>query len=171
MAVPSNVPDNVDPDTGEILPPYQTRSHLDIKKIVSGQMKYVTENLRDQTDLDKFARLSGDELSMCLMELTGMYESLSKWLADEKLHLADLKTALELKFSHHYVELKKQGSTNETARMEARIHCSDDQKELDLYKHGYDVIESWKKSIGRYADAVRSQLSYEKQMSIMRMGQ
>jgi hypothetical protein len=145
---------------------------LDIKNIVSGQMQYVRENLRDQADLDKFARLSGDELSMCLMELTGMYESLSKWLADEKLHLADLKTALELKFSRHYVALKKQGSTNETARVwKQRIHCSEDQKELDQYKHGYDVIESWKKSIGRYADAVRSQLSYEKQMSMMRMGQ
>ena len=32
------------------------------------------------------------------------------------------------------------------------------------------VIEAWKKSLGRYHDAVRSQLSYEKQMHSMGRG-
>lgn len=165
------VPENVDPETGEILKPYQTRSHLDIKNIVARQIKYVHETLKDESDPDKFARLHPDTLSMVLLELTAMYESLSKWLADEKLHIADLKTFLELKFSGRYCLLKSKGETNETARMKSKQFCSEDELEVNRYKHGYDVIESWKKTIARYHDAVRSQLSYEKSMIGMSRGQ
>lgn len=167
----TEVPENVDPETGEILRPYETKSHLDIKNIVGRQIKYVHETLKDESDPDKFARLSPDVLSMVLMELTAMYESLSKWLADEKLHVADLKTALELKLAEKYCDLKLQGETNETARMKAKIFCSDDDMEFNRFKHGYAVVESWKKSIARYHDAVRSQLSYEKSMGMMSRGQ
>lgn len=167
----SAIPDNIDPETGVILAAYETPSHLSIKLLVGAQMEYVNETFRDPDDPDKFARLSGDTLSMVLMELTATYESLSKWLADEKLHLADLKTALELKFADEYLRARKLHDTNETSRMKAKLACADDYKELDIYRHGYDVIESWKKSIGRYHDAVRSQLSYEKQMAGMGRGQ
>jgi hypothetical protein len=159
--------DGVNKETGEVVKPYETPEHLDIKKIIQEQIDYVNSTIRDKNG-EKIARLDGDTLSMVLMELTAMYESLSRWLADEKLHIADLKTALELKFADTYCDIKKINSeTNETARMKAKIICGDDQKELDRHKHGWDVIEAWKKSIGRYHDAVRSQLSYEKSLGHM----
>lgn len=159
--------DGVDKKTGEVMKPYDTPEHLDIKRIIRDQVNYVNKTIKDENG-QKIAHLNGDTLSRVLMELTAMYESLSMWLADEKLHLADLKTVYELKFANKYCDLKATvGETNETSRMKAKLDCQDEQKELDLHKHGWDVIEAWKKSIGRYHDAVRSQLSYEKSLSQM----
>lgn len=151
--------------------PYETQQHNDIAKIIMKQWSFVHATLRDEKDPDSFARLSGDGLSLLLMELTAMYESLSKWLADEKLHIADLKTAMDFKFADEYITYKRRKSeTNETARMQAKMSCNEDEKELNQVKHNYDRVEAWKKAVGRYHDAVRSQLSYEKQMGGMSRG-
>lgn len=159
--------EGVNKETGEVVKPYETPEHKDILKVINRQVAYVRANIKDE-EQEKIAKLSGDALVEVLMTLTGYYEELGRWLADEKLHLADLKTALELKFANRYCELKQIDSeTNETARMKAKVICSDDQKELDQNKHAWDVIEAWKKAIGRYHDAVRSQLSYEKSLSQM----
>lgn len=164
--------DLVDKETGEVFDKvYLMPEHQNIGNVVYKQWKYVHETLRDEKDPDAFARLSGDSLSLLLMELTAMYESLSKWLADEKLHVADLKNALDFKFADTYVKFKnRQSETNETARMQAKMACFDDEDELAQVKHNYDRVEAWKKAIGRYHDAVRSQLSYEKQLSGMSRG-
>lgn len=163
--------DGINKETGEIVKPYETPEHLNIKKIIETQVKYVNSTIRDESG-EKIARLDGDTLSMVLMELTAMYESLSSWLAHEKLHVADLKSALEIKFAQEYIKQKQiQAETNETARMKAKIICQADQELLDRHKHGWDIIDAWKKSIGRYHDAVRSQLSYEKSLSSMSRGQ
>lgn len=165
-------PEGINKETGEVVKSYETPEHKNIKVIIEQQVKYVHDTLKEKNDPDKFAKLSPDSLSMVLMELTAMYESLSKWLADEKLHVADLKTARQIKFANHYCVLKaKRGETNETSRMKAQIHCQEYDEEINMYKHGYDVIEAWKKSIARYHDAVRSQLSYEKSMFGMSRGQ
>lgn len=164
------VPENIDPETGEYLKPYEVKSHLAIKKTVERQLGYINTHLRNPEDPDAFARLSPDVLSNMLLDLAGMYEYLSGWLANEKLHISDLKTAYDLKFAETYVELKEGGETNETARMKAKIECVYDQDEINKFKHGYDVIEAWKKSIGRYHDSVRSQLSYEKSMHSISRG-
>lgn len=163
----------VDKTTGEVFDKaYEMPAHKDIAREIYKQVKYVHDTIKSPDDPDKFARLSPDTLSMVLMELTGMYESLSKWLADEKLHVADLKSALEFKFADVYVMFKRRKSeTNETARMQAKMACYEDQQILDKVKHDYDRVTGWKKSVGRYHDAVRSQLSYEKSMGMMGMGQ
>lgn len=157
--------------TGEILKPYETKRHKDVLRVIKRQVEYVRANIKDG-DEQKIAGKSGDVLVEILMVLTGYYEELGKWLADEKLHLADLKTALDLKKAEEYVAYKsEEGETNETARMKALMAVGNQQKELDQNKHAWDVIDSWKKAIGRYHDAVRSQLSYEKSLSQMNRGQ
>lgn len=160
--------DHIDKTTGEVFKPYESPEHLKIKDIIKEQIQYVHRTLKDSNDPDKFARLDPDTMSLSLVELAAMYESLSKWLADEKLHIADLKTAYEIDFANQYCKLKSINSeTNETARMKAKIMCADSEKELNMHKHGYDIIVAWKKSIARYHDSIRSQLSYEKSMGMM----
>lgn len=162
--------EGINKETGEYVKPYETPEHNDILKVINRQVAYVRANIKDG-EQEKIARLSGDALVQVLMTLTGYYEELGKWLADEKLHLADLKTTLDLKMANAYCDLKKVNSeTNETARMKAKIMCGDDQKAIDQNKHAWDVIEAWKKAVGRYHDAVRSQLSYEKSLSQMTRG-
>lgn len=159
--------DGVNKETGEVVKPYETPEHTAIMKVITRQVTYVRTYIKDDED-EKISRHNGDTLVDILMTLTGYYEELSFWLANEKLHVADLKTSLELKFAKEYIEFKsEEKQTNETARMNAKIACENDQKNLDENKHAWDVIEAWKKSIGRYHDAVRSQLSYEKQLSHM----
>lgn len=159
--------ESVNKTTGEIVKPYDTPEHLGIMKVITRQVKFVRDNIKDG-DTEKISGQSGDVLVNTLMTLTGYYEELSYWLANEKLHVAELKTALDLKFAAEYIALKKEeGQTNETARMNARIACKEDQEAFDENKHAWDVIEAWKKAIGRYHDAVRSQLSYEKSLSQM----
>lgn len=159
--------DGIDKETGEIIKPYDTKEHKEIMKVIARQVAYVRGNIKDD-DQEKIAGLSGDGLVEVLMTLTGYYEELGKWLADEKLHMADMRTALDIKFAQEYIKQKQlKSETNETARMKAKIYCAEDQIELDENKHAVDVIEAWKKAIGRYHDAVRSQLSYEKSLSQM----
>lgn len=159
--------EDINKETGEYIKPYMSDKHQDILKVINRQVHFVKTNIKDGEE-EKISRQNGDNLSSILMTLTGYYEELSTWLAHEKLHLADMKTALDLKKANEYVAYKQQeGETNETARMKAMIACGDDQRELDQHKHASDVIDSWKKSIGRYHDAVRSQLSYEKSLSQM----
>lgn len=163
--------EGIDKETGEIMKRYELPSHAEIKNEITKQTNFVHRNFRDPKDPDKFARLDGDTLSMVLMELTGMYEYLGKWLADERLHLADMKTEYDIKFANRYCELKAlKSETNETARMKSQLICADDQKEINQHKHGLEIIEAWKKSIGRYHDAVRSQLSYEKSLGNVSRG-
>jgi hypothetical protein len=159
--------DGIDKETGEIIKPYDTKEHKEIMKVIARQVAYVRANIKDD-DQEKIAGLSGDGLVEVLMTLTGYYEELGKWLADEKLHMADMRTALDIKFAQEYIKQKQlKSETNETARMKAKIYCAEDQIEVDENKHAVDVIEAWKKAIGRYHDAVRSQLSYEKSLSQM----
>lgn len=162
--------DGIDKQTGEIMKPYETPEHKGIMKVITRQVKYVRTYIKDDED-EKISRHNGDTLVDILMTLTGYYEELSFWLANEKLHVADMKTALELKFAREYIAWKnEEKQTNETARMNAKIACGQDQADFDENKHAWDVIEAWKKSIGRYHDAVRSQLSYEKSLSQMNRG-
>ena len=162
--------DGVNKETGEIVKRYDTPEHNNILKVINRQVRYVRENVKDG-DVQKIAGKSGDVLVEILMNLTGYYEELGTWLADEKLHLADLKTALDLKKAKEYIAYKaEEGETNETARMKAMIAVAEDQEQLDQNKHAADVIEAWKKAVGRYHDAVRSQLSYEKSLSQMTRG-
>lgn len=105
--------------TGEIVKPYETPEHLKIKDVIKQQIEFVNRNIKDARG-EKISRLNGDNLSKVLMELTAMYETLSMWLADEKLHIADLKTANELKFANEYVSYKNQeGETSLCGRHEA----------------------------------------------------
>lgn len=160
--------DGIEKSTGEIMKRYELSAHAEIKKEITKQVNFIIRNFKDPQDPDKFARLDGDTLSMVLMELTGMYEYLGKWLADEKLHIADMETDYDIKFANRYCELKAlKSETNETARMKSMLICGDDKKEINQHKHGYNIIEAWKKSVGRYHDAVRSQLSYEKHLSFI----
>lgn len=157
-------------ETGEIVKPYDTPEHLAVMKIITKQVKYVRNNIKDG-DEEKISRHNGDMLVDILMQLTGYYEELSFWLANEKLHIADLKTALDLKFAKEYIAFKaEEKQTNETARMNAKLSCAEDQETFDQNKHAADVIDAWKKAIGRYHDAIRSQLSYEKSLSQMTRG-
>lgn len=73
-----------------------------------------------------------------------------------------MKTAYEIKFSKEYLLRKDEGMTNETAKHNARLSCQTDDEELNKHKYGINVVTAWEKSIARYIDAVRSQLSYLK---------
>ncbi len=153
---------NTDLESGEIIDqkPYETDEHKAIKNEVAKQIAYVNRTLKDEKG--QLAKLDGDMLSMVLIELTSYYQYLYSWIADERLHVSDIKSAYDIKFAKEYVRLKQEGNTNETARHLSKIHCEQDDQEINSYKHGLDVIVSWEKSIARYIDAVRSQLSYLK---------
>lgn len=157
-----------DEETGEYVKPYETLWHGRVGQMIMTQQQYVKDTFRDEEDPTKLGRLDPDTLSMVLTELTAMYDSLGKWLAAERLHLADLKTAVDIKFAVQYRKAKQAGGeTNETARMLAKIECGDDQKEVDQVKYSFDMVDAWKKSVGRWHDSVRSQLSWEKQAASM----
>lgn len=165
--------EGVNLETGEVIAikPYETEEHKEIKKEVAQQIAYVHKTLKDDENPGQLARLDGDTLSMVLMELTAYYEYLHSWLANEKLHLSDLKSTYEIKFANEYITLKDRGTTNETARMKAKLACQQEAEDINRYKHGIDVITAWGKSIARYHDSVRSQLSWEKTMGGMSRGQ
>lgn len=155
-------------ETGEIVKPYNTPEHSKILNVINRQVKFVRNNIKDESGRELLSGKNGDTLVEIMVTLVGYYEELGAWLADEKLHLDDLKTALDLKNADEYIAYKNQeGETNETARMRAKIACGDDQKELDINKHAWKKIEAWAKAVGRYHDSVRSQLSYEKSLSHM----
>src|SRR6266699_7227991 len=97
--------DGVDTSTGEIMKPYDTPEHRAIMKVITRQVKYVRANIKDG-DEEKISRQNGDVLVDILMVLTGYYEELSFWIANEKLHISDLKTAVDLKFAKEYIAYK-----------------------------------------------------------------
>lgn len=146
--------------------PYEADKHLLVGNEVLRQYNFVHQHIRMNNEGDILSDHSPDALVKILLYLTGFYEYLSSWLADEKLRVADLKTSLDFKFSDQYLLYKqRQSETNETARMQAKMACVEDQAALDKAKHSYDKVEAWKKTVGRYHDAVRSQLSYEKSIA------
>lgn len=156
--------------TGEIQPekPYKTEEHLSFGGELVAQQRYVRQMLRDPEDPNAFAKLSPESIIDVLDHLSAYYDRLGAWLANQQLWLSDLKTARELKFAQKYLEWKrKKGETNETARMEAKIAVNDLDVGIDKCRHVFDTVMAWKKSIGRYHDAARSQLSYEKQSQYM----
>lgn len=154
--------DGLDVTTGEVITvkPYETERHLSIKKEVAKQIDYVNRTLKN--DDGKIAKLDGDTLSMVLMEITAYYDWLYNWIAVERLHVDDMKTAFEIKFSQEYLKSKQEGQTNETARHLARIACKEDDEELNRQKYGLNVVTAWEKAIAKYIDSTRSQLSYLK---------
>ncbi len=156
-------------ETGEVQSdkPYRSEAHLGFGKTLATYQKYIATTLRDTDDTTLFSKMSPDTLSIVLGELTAMYESLSMFLANQKLWVSDLKTMRQLKFAKQYLAHKAL-HTNETARYKATIDCEEEDKGIDKAQHVYNTVEAFKKSTGRYHDAVRSQLSYEK--SIMGMG-
>ena len=149
--------------------PYETPEHLGFLKVVRRQVSYVKSNVKDGNK-QKIAGKSGDVLVEVLMVLTGYYEELGEWLSNEKLHLAHLRTALDLKTADIYIQYKNEGETNETSRTKARLDCREQQEELNEVKHAWDVIEAWKKAIARYHSAVVSALGYEKSLAYMSRG-
>lgn len=157
-------------DTGEIQDekPYRSEEHLAFGNEIVAQQRYVREKLRDPEDPNAFAKLNPEGIIDVLDHLSAYYDRLGAWLANQQLWLSDLKTQRELRFAEEYLKWKrKKGETNETARMEAKIAVGDLDKGIDKCKHIFDTVMAWKKSIGRYHDAARSQLSYEKQSQYM----
>lgn len=156
----------VDHSTGEIVQKaYVTSQHQNYAREVMAQYNFVHRTLRNEKDPDSFARLDGDTLVMILTELTAYYETSKKWLADEKLHLDDLKLARQFKFNDMYLQFKQRKSeTNETARVQAQMLCYKEDEELNSVQHNYNRVTAWDKAVGRWIDTCRSQLSYEKTM-------
>lgn len=153
--------------TGEYMKPYELPAHKKVKTEIERQIKFVNTYIKDSNG-EKISNLSGDNLVSCMYQLAAMYEYLGTWLANERLNVDDLKSVLELKIANEYISFKQEEKeTNETARMKAKIACQSQQEALDAHRHGYAVVETWKKSIGRYHDSVRSQLSYEKSLASM----
>lgn len=162
--------DGIDKTTGEVMKPYNTPEHRDFLKVVNRQVAFIKANIRDG-DQEKISGASGDVLVDYLMTLVGYYEELGRWLANEKLHLADLKLSVDLKFANEYIAWKQEEKeTNETARMRAKIACGQDQTELDENRHAYDVLTKYEKYISKLHESIRSQLSYEKSLSQMTRG-
>lgn len=156
--------------TGEIQDekPYKSEEHLAFGNELVAQQRYVRQKLRDPEDPNAFAKLSPDEIMEVLDHLSAYYDRLGAWLANQQLWLSDLKTQRELAFAREYLKWKrKKGETNETARMEAKLAVGDLDKGIDKCKHVFDTVMAWKKSIGRYHDAARSSLSWEKQSAYM----
>lgn len=156
--------------TGEVQTdkPYRSDEHLGFGGELVAQQRYVRSTLRDPEDPNAFAKLSPDQIIDVLDHLSAYYDRLGAWLANQQLWLSDLKTQRQLKFAELYLEWKrKKGETNETARMEAQIRVNPLDVGIDKCKHQLDTVMAWKKSIGRYHDAARSQLSYEKQSQYM----
>ena len=161
----------VDKETGEVLKPYETKEHLAILTEVNKQVRFVRNNIIDESGNNLLAGKSGDALVEMLLMLAGYYEILGRWVSDERLHVNELKTSLDIKFANTYCDLKKVDSeTNETARMKAKVMCQDQQRELDQNKHALEVIEKWRKAIGRYHDSTRSALGYEKSLTQVNRG-
>ena len=159
-----------DEATGEVQTekPYRSENHLRFGNELVAQQRYVRQKLRDPEDPNAFAKLSPDQIIEVLDHLSAYYDRLGAWLANQQLWLSDLKTARELKFAQEYLAWKrKKGETNETARMEAKIAVHSLDVGIDKCKGHFDTVMAWKKSIGRYHDAARSQLSYEKQAQYM----
>ena len=153
--------------TGEMLKPYESPEHENVRKTLEEYLTYVHDVLKGG-DATKISRLDGDTLSEALMVLAGYYDYFSSWLADERFHIAELKNALEEKFATEYLAFKKEeGQTNETARMEAKLACREDQADYDKHKHGFDYVETKRKACGKYHDTIRSQLGYEKSLTQM----
>lgn len=154
--------EDTDLETGEIIDqkPYETDEHRAIKNEVAKQIAYVNRTLKDEEG--QIAKLDGNTLSLVLMELTAYYQYLYNWISNQRLYVSDLKSAYEIKFAKEYVRLKDQGKTNETSRMMCKLHCQEDDKEINRQKHGLDVVITWEKSIARYIDAVRSQMAWIK---------
>lgn len=154
----------VDHSTGEIMQrAYDTTQHQGYAREVLNQYNYIHKTLRNEKDPDSFSRLDGDTLSMVLTELTAYYETAQKWLADEKLHLDDLKLARQFKYNDMYLQFKQRKSeTNETARVQAQMLCHKEDEELNLVQHNYNRVTAWKKALGRWIDTCRTQLSWEK---------
>lgn len=156
--------------TGEVQTdkPYRSEEHLGFGAELVAQQRYVRQKLRDPEDPNAFAKLSPDQIIDVLDHLSAYYDRLGAWIANQQLWHSDLKTQLELKFAEKYLEWKrKKGETNETARMEAKIATNDLVVGIDKCRHQLDVVVAWKKSIGRYHDAARSGLSWEKQSQYM----
>lgn len=157
-------------ETGEILDdkPYRSEQHLGFGGELVAQQRYVRQKLRDPDDPNAFAKLKPDEIMEVLDHLSAYYDRLTEWLANQKLWHSDLKTQYDLKFAQVYLKWKrKQGETNETARMEAKIETNYLLVGIDKCKHQLDTVTAWQKSIGRYHDAARSSLSWEKQAQYM----
>lgn len=158
------------PTTGEILPAkaYRTEDHLSFGGELLAQQAYVRDTVRDPDHPDAFAKMTPEQIIDFLDHLSAYYERLGNWIANQTLWHSDLKTQLELKYAQSYLEWKrKKGETNETARMEAKLATNHLSVGIDKCKHQLDTVVAWKKSIGRYHDAARSQLSYEKQNQYM----
>lgn len=164
--------DLINAETGEIEDkPYRSEAHLGFGKTLATYQRYIADTLRNPDDPDSFARMSPDTLTLVLAELSAMYESLSAFLANQKLWIADLKTSRQLKFARQYMEYKRlKGHTNETARMQAILDCEVEDRGIDKAQHVFNVTDALKKSIVHYHDAVRSTLSYEKSLGNMSRG-
>jgi hypothetical protein len=156
--------------TGEVQDqkPYRSEEHLGFGKELVAQQRYIRQKLRDPEDPNAFAKLSPDEIMVVLDHLSGYYDRLGAWLVNQKLWLSDLKTQRQLAYNQKYLEFKrKKGETNETARAEASVAVHALDVGIDKCRHQFDTVEAWKKSIGRYHDAARSGLSWEKQSAYM----
>jgi len=156
--------------TGEVQDdkPYRSDEHLGFGSELVRQQRYVRQILRNPDDPNAFAKLTPEQTMEVLDHLSGYYDRLTQWLANQKLWHSDLKTQFDLKFAQVYLKWKrKKGETNETARMEAKIETNTLLVGIDKCKHQLDVVTAWQKSIGRYHDAARSNLSWEKQSHYM----
>lgn len=154
-------------ENGEMIKPYETLKHKRFGNVVMRQVKYIRSNIKDEDGNNLISGVGGDVLTEIMFILLGYYGELGTWLADEKFHLNDMKTALELKMAEEFVLYKGEGETNEVARMKAKIACGELQTALDESKHDWDRADSWKKYVGRCHDSIRSQLGYEKQLAYM----
>lgn len=156
--------------TGEVQTqkPYRSEEHLGFGGELVAQQRYIRKMLRDPEDPNTFANLSPEQIIDLLDHLSAYYDRLGAWLANQTLWHSDLKTARQLKFAQLYLKWKRtKGETNETARMEATIAVHELDVGIDKCKGHLDTVGAWKKSIGRYHDGARSQLSYEKQAQYM----
>lgn len=153
-------------ENGEIVKPYESPEHKNIRKACEEYLTFVATDLKGG-DTISISRLNGDELSEAMGVLAGYYDYFHSWLANEKFHLAELTNALNEKRANEYLAFKGEGDTNETARMKVFLAVKKEQEEYDQHKHGYDYVESKRKSCSKYFDTVRSQLGYEKSLTQM----
>lgn len=157
-------------ETGEVQDqkPYRSEEHLGFGRELVAQQSYVRRTLRDPEDPNAFARLGPEQIMEVLDHLSAYYDRLGAWLANQKLWHSDLKTQRQLAYNQKYLEIKrKKGETNETARAEASVAVHALDVGIDKCRHHLDTVEAWKKSVGRYHDAARSGLSWEKQSAYM----
>lgn len=160
--------DGINKETGEVVKPYETKEHNDFGRVMLRQTSFIHNNVRKEDGTELLSGKNGDALVEIMLILVGFYEELGRWLADERLHLADMKTSLEIEFAQEYIKQKQlKSETNETARMKAKIFCQESQEAVDKARHTWDRVENWKKYIGRSHDSVRSQLGWEKSLAHM----